>query len=64
MNHDYRTNPAEDKATTESTTKIWLRKTLFNPRSYAMFIIICIIIMVIIDNILVLHSTKLVQKEL
>ena len=44
MNDDYCMNSAEDKATTEGNTRIWLRKTLFNP----IFIIICIITVVII----------------
>ena len=48
MNDEYYKNSAEDKATTEGTTKIWLRKTLFNP----IFIIICIII---IANIFIIY---------
>ena len=48
MNDDYYKSSAEDtkvpKATTEGPTRIWLRKTLFNP----IFIIVCIIIVVII----------------
>ena len=51
MNDDYYKILAEDtrvpKATTEGTIKIWLRKALFNPGSYALFII-CIITIVII----------------
>ena len=51
MSDDYYKNSAEDtkvsKATTEGTTKNWLRKTLFNP----IFIIICIILIVIIFKI-------------
>ena len=48
MNDDHYKNSEEDtkvpKATTEGTTKIWLRKTLFNP----IFIIICIVIILIV----------------
>ena len=40
MTDDYSKNSVED------TIKIWLRK--FNPRSYAMFIFICVFIIVII----------------
>ena len=42
------------EGTTEGTTKIWSRS--FNPRSYVIFIIICIIIIVTIHNILALYS--------
>ena len=44
MNIDHHKNSAEDKATTEGTTKLLLRKTLF----YPMFVIICITVIVII----------------
>ena len=43
---DTKVSKGESWRTTEGITKIWLRN--FNPRSYAMFIIICIFIIVIV----------------